>query len=265
MDVSIRGLRIHVEEGEEGRNVREPSLLFLHGAGGDAAIWDLQAGFFRGKRSVYRFELPGHGLSTGAGEDGIAEYTQWVHAAIRDGLPPHEWVAVGHSMGGAIALQLALEKVSGLMGMVLVGTGAKLGVLPAILQMLEKDPEAFFKAIDMTAFCSDTPAEVREISSRSIRRCPPAVTLKDFKACDRFDVRSRLQEIAIPTLILCGQNDRLTPPKYSELLHQGIRSSRLVVIPDAGHMLMAEKPEPFNQAVQAFLEELTVADWSCAA
>ena len=256
MDISIRGTRIHVEEGEEGQKAREPSLLFLHGAGGDAAIWDLQAEFFRGKRSVYRFELPGHGLSTGAGEEGIAAYTEWVHAAIRDGLPPHEWVAVGHSMGGAIALQLALEKVPGLKGIVLVGTGAKLGVMPAILQMLEKDSEAFFKTIDLAAFSPSTPPEVREISSRSIRRCPPAVTLKDFKSCDAFDVRSRLQEITLPALILCGQDDRLTPPRYSEFLHQHMASSRLVAIPDAGHMPMAEKPELFNRAVEAFLAEL---------
>lgn len=256
MYIAVRGIELHVDESGEGGKGRDPSLLFLHGAGGDGAVWDFQAQFFRGKRPVYRVELPGHGLSAGHGEDGIAAYAEWVHGLIRDGLPLHDWVAVGHSMGGAIALQLALDRAPGLKGIVLVSTGAKLAVLPAILQMLEKDPDGFFNAIDLTAFCSNTPAEVREISSRSIRRTPPAVTLKDFRACNGFDVRSRLQEITLPALILCGENDRLTPVKYSELLRRNIASSRLIVIPEAGHMLMAEKPDLFNRSVQAFLEEI---------
>ena len=88
-----------------------------------------QSTFFRGKHPVYRVDLPGHGLSAGDGEDGIAAYAGWVQGIIRNGLPPHDWVAVGHSMGGAIALQLALDRVSGLKGIVLLVTGAKLTVL----------------------------------------------------------------------------------------------------------------------------------------
>jgi pimeloyl-ACP methyl ester carboxylesterase len=253
----VRGAAIHVTEPESGGREKEPSLLFLHGAGGDAAIWDAQAAYFRGRHPVYCLELPGHGLSAGHGEDEIASYAECVHTALEAGLPPREWVVVGHSMGGAVALQLALDHPACLKGIVLAGTGAKLGVLPIIIKLLETDPEAFYRTIDLAAFCSNTPAQIREISSRSIRRCPPQVALKDFKACNRFDVRNRLGEISLPSLIICGENDRLTPVRYSEFLHQHIRSSRLVLIPEAGHMLMAEKPDAFNEALHGFLDEIS--------
>ncbi len=256
MHLTIKGIRVHVLDPRESGGEREPSLLFIHGAGGDADIWENQAAYFKGKYLAYRLELPGHGLSSGSGEEEIPAYAEWVRGILEDGLPPHPWVLVGHSMGGAVALQLALDHPYSLKGMVLVGTGAKLGVLPVILKLLENDPEAFFKTIDLAAFCSSTPAEIREMSSRSIRRCPPQVTLKDFRACNRFDLRSRLKEIDIPALIVSGEKDRLTPLKYSEFLHQNLRSSRLVMIPDSGHMVMAEKPDLFNESLKAFLDEI---------
>jgi pimeloyl-ACP methyl ester carboxylesterase len=260
MHCIVREVEIHVAESESDIGENEPSLLFLHGAGGDAAIWDEQAEYFRGRHPVYRLDLPGHGLSKGHGEEDISAYAECVHAALESALPQHEWVAVGHSMGGAVALQLILNHPDLLKGVVLVGTGAKLGVLPIIIKLLETDPEAFYKTVDLAAFCSNTPAQIREMSSRSIRRCPPQVTLKDFKACNRFDVRNRLHEISLPSLIVCGENDRLTPLKYSEFLHQHLQSGRLVVIPEAAHMVMAEKPDAFNEALHGFLDEISNTD-----
>ncbi|RJR35521.1 MAG: alpha/beta hydrolase [Desulfobacteraceae bacterium] len=252
----VEGVEIHVTEPEIAAGENEPSMLFLHGAGGDAAVWDEQAAYFQGRHPVYRLDLPGHGLSKGRGEEDISAYAKCVHAAIEEALPRRRWVVVGHSMGGAVALQLVLDHPGLLKGMVLVGTGAKLGVLPVIIKLLETDPDAFFSTIDLAAFCSNTPAEIKEISSRSIRRCPPQVTLKDFNACNRFDVRSRLHEISLPALIICGENDRLTPVKYSEFLHRNIPASTLVLIPEAAHMAMAEQPVLFNQSLENFLRSI---------
>lgn len=259
MHFMTRGMRIHIREPEiEVPSTREPSLLFIHGAGGDGLVWDAQAGFFSGRHPVYRLDLPGHGLSSGDGEDEIRDYAGWLHDIIETSLPKHDWVLAGHSMGGAVALQLALDHPSRLKAIVLAATGAKLGVLPAIIKMLESDPKGFFNTIDLAAFASDTPAEIREMASRSIRNTSPQVTLKDFKACNRFDLRSRLHEITLPSLIVCGEKDRLTPVKYSEYLHKHLRSSTLVLIPDGGHMVMAEKPDAFNEALSKFLDEISI-------
>ncbi|MBN1102319.1 MAG: alpha/beta hydrolase [Deltaproteobacteria bacterium] len=256
MHVTIRGTRIHIRQTLPVGGEREPSLVFVHGAGGDATIWDDQAAFFRGKHRVFCMELPGHGDSSGDGEDSISAYVDWVRGAIEVGLPSERIVLAGHSMGGAIALHFALNPPPALQGIVLLGSGARLGVMPAIFKMLKNDPEAFYGTIDMSAFAPSASAEIRQKVNRSIRACPPGVTLKDFRGCNGFDIRDRLREIALPSLIVCGQEDRLTPVKYSGYLHEHIPGSRLVLIPHAGHMVMAEKAEAVNEALEEFVAGL---------
>ena len=256
MRVTIRGTEIHILDSDAGGGQKGPSLLFIHGAGGNASIWDEQASFFRGKARVFRVELPGHGSSSGLGEDQVPVYAEWVRGFLESASSPGPVVVIGHSMGGAVALHLALDPPPSLLGIVLMGTGAKLGVMPAIFQLLESDPEGFFRTIDLVAYGPTASRELKKKGTDIVRRCPVAVISKDFRACDRFDVRARLPEIRLPSLILCGEEDQLTPIRYSTFLHEHIPGSRLVVIPEAGHMAMVEKPEAVNAAIKEFLSSL---------
>lgn len=90
-------------------------------------------------------------------------------------------------------------------------------------------------------------------TKRQLLRTPQAVTLGDYEACDRFDVMSRLGEIDVPTLCIMGAQDRMTPPKYTEYLHEHIKGSRLEVIEGAGHMLPLERPVEYNRRLAEFL------------
>lgn len=237
---------------------KDPSLLFVHGAGGNGEIWERQAEFFRGKHSVFRLDLPGHGGSDPRGEDRISSYAEWVRLSSEKLFAARSFVLVGHSMGGAIVLELALYPPEGLKGIVLVGSGAKMAVTHAIFQMLSETPEAFFETIDQSAFSSAAPMALRARFVRVTRQCPPPVIFNDFKACDHFDIRNRLPEIKLPTLVLCGEEDQLTPVKYSRYLHENITTSRLILIPHAGHMVMAEQPDMLNKAIESFLSSLNL-------
>ena len=77
-------------------------------------------------------------------------------------------------------------------------------------------------------------------------------------SCQGFDVMESLKTIETPTLVLCGTDDFLTPPKFSEFIHREIKNSRLVMIQDAGHLLMLEKPDEVNKAIEAFVAEIAV-------
>ena len=81
----------------------------------------------------------------------------------------------------------------------------------------------------------------------------PQIIHDDFAACDAFDVMERLDEIHCPTLVICGTEDRMTPPKYSKYLVDGIANAELELIAGAGHMVMLEKPEPVAAAIGAAL------------
>jgi pimeloyl-ACP methyl ester carboxylesterase len=258
MILDVSGTALRVLASEPKGTEKDPSLLFIHGAGGNAEIWEGQRLLFEGKHSVFRLDLPGHGGSGPQGEDRVSAYAQWVRSSSQRLFAERPFVLAGHSMGGAIVLELALDPPDGLQGIVLVGSGAKLAVTRAIFQMLEEDPEAFFESIGQYAFSSAAPMALRKRFVRMTRTCPPPVIYNDFKACDHFDVRSRLPEIKLPTLVLCGEEDQLTPVKYSRYLHENITPSRLVLIPQAGHMVMAEQPDVFNRAIESFLDTLGV-------
>ena len=86
--------------------------------------------------------------------------------------------------------------------------------------------------------------------------CGPAVTAGDFRACDVFDVRDRLSAIRVPVLVITGEDDKLTPPAYGRFLAEKISSARSVHVMDAGHLVVVEKPEEVNGAIQRFLEEI---------
>lgn len=254
MDLAIESAQIHVLEPQNQGTEKDPALLLLHGAGGDASIWDEQARYFAGRRLLFRLELPGHGQSSLSGEENINAYARWVRLAAGELFPSQPFVLVGHSMGGAIVLELATKPPVEMKGIVLVGTGAKLGVSQAIFQMLTEDPEAFFQSMEVFAFSVTASQEVRKRLVNATRRCPPAIILKDFRACDRFDIRDRIGDIRLPTLIITGRDDQLAPVKYAKYLHENISDSHLVLIANAGHMVMAEQPALLNEALEKFLD-----------
>ncbi len=254
MEVKIRGTGLNIQMSGRPGGV-SPALVFVHGAGGDASLWAPQDLRFRSETAVCCVELPGHGGSGGGGETEIRAYAGWVREAIQEVLGQMPYVLAGHSMGGAIALDMAIEGNGGPVGLVLVATGAKLGVTPVIFRLLKEDFKGFLDTIDQAALGPKAPPDVREVVVGGLRRCSPSVVHGDFTACDRFDVRERLNEIQIPALVVCGEEDRLTPVAYSEFLASNINGARLQIVPEAGHMVMLESPDSVNRAIGAFLRE----------
>jgi pimeloyl-ACP methyl ester carboxylesterase len=236
---------IHMERYGRGRKV-----LFLHGAGGSSSSWRLQ------KRleelcEIILVDLPGHGKSAGR-VTSIEAYTEGIRTAIRENGLEGCYVA-GHSMGGVIAMSLALASPELVGGLILVSTGARLKVFPRILEGILKDKEGTVRAIIDFAFSKKAPPELIEVGFAEMMAAPKEVIHDDFSCCDTVDLMGDVASITVPTLVIAGTDDLLTPLKYSEYLAREIRGSRLVKIPDAGHMVMREKPEETNRAIEAFL------------
>jgi pimeloyl-ACP methyl ester carboxylesterase len=221
---------------------RAPPLVLIHGAGGSHRHWPLEARELPGRR-VIAVDLPGHGDSPGPGRRTVAEYARDL-LALLDALALARAVVVGHSMGGAIALTLAIDSPDRVAGLGLVGTGARLRVTPALLKATA-DAAAFSAAVEVMTDWSFGPgasADLRSEFSEGLRRLPASVVHGDFCACDQFDVLDRLGELRVPTAVVCGDADRSTPPRYSEFLQAHITGASLTLIPGAGHMVALEAP-----------------------
>jgi pimeloyl-ACP methyl ester carboxylesterase len=159
-------------------------------------------------------------------------------------------------MGGAIAIEIALTRPELLAGITLVDSGARLRVTPVIKDEVIRDYAHAAEVIAEWAYSPKTDARLRRASVQELLEVPATVTLGDFEACDHFDKMNEIEHIALPTLIVCGEDDRLTPIKYSRYMKEKIRNARLIIIPDAGHSVMLEKPEELIAALRSFISDL---------
>ncbi len=231
-----------------------PALLLVHGAGGTHLHWPPRPRRLPGV-DVYAIDLPGHGKSGGKAKDTIPAYAEVVRQ-FAEAVGLEEFFLAGHSMGGAIAQTLALEHPERLQGLILVGTGAKLRVAPAILDGIKNDYESAARLIAEWAYSSSPDPHLLELYVRGALQVPAESTYDDFVACDRFDIMGQVAKISVPTLIVCGKEDRLTPPKYCEYLHSQIPGSELELVPNAGHMVMVEQEEAVAEAISRFVSRV---------
>lgn len=248
-----------------GKAALGDGLLLLHGAGGRALVWQNQLLAFPRARAE---DLPGRADGTPTNVDGFLGALRGVlgqDAANGPGGAPKPGgardsggplILAGHSLGGAIALRWALVYPEEVRALVLMCTGARLRVAPQILEGIRAADPAAIEQFGAMWLGTSPPARLREKSLALLNASPPAVLAADLEAADGFDVMSELDRLALPVLVICGAEDRLTPVKYGRYLHERIAGSEMVIIERAGHMVMLEQPRAVNSAMRAFLERL---------
>jgi len=245
----------HIYETSKGG--LKPPVILIHGAGGSHLSWPHEVRRLPGYQ-VYAIDLPGHGKSSGRGLQSIPAFTdallKWLEI-----VGVHSAIFIGHSMGGAIAISLALNHPHQVAGLVLLGSGSRLRVAPQLIENAS-NPTTLNNAFDLVLDWSFSPKaspRLRELVARRLADTRQSVFLDDFLACNAFDETARLCEIHQPVLVLCGAEDRMTPPRYSSYLASNIPNAQLLVIPDAGHMVMLEQPQVVAAALVAFLENIS--------
>ena len=229
--------------------------VFVHGAGGNNLVWKRTVEGLRGDGRAVAVDLPGHPTGDITCTT-VGQYAEAVHSFVAE-LGLRRPVVCGHSMGGAIALTFALSYPDDLGGLVLASTGARMGVMKEITDGLAGEPLRVIEKLITPMSFHNVTLEVARESRMTLSISNPAVFLNDYLACNGFDVRARLGEIAAKTLIFCGDDDRMTPPKWSHYLGANIASSAAYFVKDAGHMVILERPGACAALVQAFLAGLS--------
>ncbi len=235
---------------------KKSTIVFIHGAGGGIEQWSSQVKFFQKQGfKTLAINLPGHGKSPRLEKISIEKYSKAITTLVSD-LQISSLVLVGHSMGGGIVQQLAINGRLKIHAIVLIGTGAKLNVAPTIIEMISNTFNEAMNFLGQYAYSNNIDLKIIEKNERLIRSNGKEILLADFEACKNFDQRTEISRITCPTLIICGENDQMTPVKFSTYLHEHIKNSRLEIIPSGGHFIFQEKPDEVNKIILNFLSSI---------
>jgi 3-oxoadipate enol-lactonase len=242
-----------------GKKHKQTSIVMLHGFGASIAVWREQYSKFSKEFRLLAYDQRGWGssdksvLNSYAVEDYVADLTQ-----ISSHLGIERFVLVGSSMGGMIAQKYCIENPEKVETLVLVGTRAKANassVLKQILTIEDEGLEYFLKENLVKSFWNPSyqySTEFQRVLSHAqgaSRDC----AIKTLESFSHFDVTGEISRIKIPTLILFGAEDEITPIDEGKYLHSKIPNSTFKIIRGAGHLVMLEKPGEFNSELGNFL------------
>jgi pimeloyl-ACP methyl ester carboxylesterase len=262
MEIDVDGKRVYAATGGRAFDAGKPAVLFIHGAGQDHTNWQLPARWcaWHG-HAVLAVDLPGHGRTQGPPLATVPDQAAWIGRLLR--LVGVEKAAlVGHSMGGAIALEAAAALGERIISrLVLIGTAPALPVNEQLLRAAREQPHEAHRLITTWALGADAKRGGNAVpglwltnaSMALLARNAPGVLAADFEACNRWTSgREAARRVRCPTLIIMGGNDVMTPPRAGRQLADLIDGAETVTIAGAGHTLMAEAPDAVLDALIGF-------------
>lgn len=240
------------QTGHSGLLSNRPTLVLIHGAGGSSFSFLPQLRGLDRFLNILALELPGHGKSAGPARQSIDSYADWVHTTLAK-TSLKSFFLGGHSLGGCVCLEMGLRYPEKIQGLILLATGAALRVSPLILTGLLEQSHQTIGKINQWCFAKGTDPRMIAQSIQLMEQTPISIIYDDFQACDRFNRKKEIGDLKLPTLILVGDQDKMTPPEVSRFLQDNIPASRMMVLPEAGHMIMLEKYQEVNQCLLEFI------------
>ncbi len=251
MELNLDGQKAHAATGGKIPAEGAPVLILIHGAGMDGTVWQLQSRYLahRGVR-VLAVDLPGHGHSDGPALTDIAAMADWV-ATFMDGAHVDQAVVAGHSMGALIALEVAARYPAKVRKVGLLGSAAAMPVHPDLIQAARDDRPLAAELITDWGF-GDISHKGGHLlpglwamgaSERLLNFSRPGAMASDLIACDAYkDAIAAAAKITAPVQLICGDQDKMTPPKNARPLIEALADASTTVLFRTGHMMMIERP-----------------------
>jgi pimeloyl-ACP methyl ester carboxylesterase len=261
MELEVGGHRVYAATGGRPFDAAKPAVVFIHGAGMDHSVWQLPARWFAWHgHAVLAIDLPGHGRSEGTPLPSVASMAQWV-GSLLDAAKVEGAALVGHSMGGAIAIEAAAALGERITRIGLIGTAAAIPVHKDLLAAAKGAPDRAYQM--MTAWAHGFGAKMGGHpvpglwmtggSLALFARNKPDVLHKDLQACADWNTGpAAAGRVRCPTLLILAANDIMTPPRNGEQLARLIAGSRTVTLQNCGHMIPSEAPDGMLDALMAF-------------
>lgn len=257
----IETMRVETQDGAvTGARIagaRGPALIFVHGVGSTAAIWDAQLAAFSSDFRCAAIELRGNGALDDPDPSLITREGFALDVlAVADALGLERFTLVGCSLGGVVAFELWKRVPRGFDAMVIVGSFAS---YPEGDTYARTICSALDSATNMRPFAEGRAARlglpperyretVEQMACKSVA-CYRASTMATWTG----DYRELLSTIDVPVLVLHGERDAVAPAALSQEIAAGIPGAQLAVVENAGHVANADNPERFNQLLREFL------------
>lgn len=258
----VQGYPAYAYTGGREFDVANPAVVMIHGAALDHSVWQWQSRYLAHHgHSVLAVDLPAHGRSPGIPRTSIEAMADWV-AALLDSAGLERAAVVGHSMGSLVALATALRHPTRVSRLALVGAASPMAVGEPFLAAARDDSPAAFDMETLWGHGRQAPLTASPVpgnwlvgSSRQLNgRARPGVQHLDLAACHAFRAPpDAVRALTIPTLVLAGKRDQMTPLKAGRALAGEIPGAKLVVL-DAGHSMMSEAPRATLEALRDFLK-----------
>lgn len=235
-------------------------IVMVHGAGGNGHTFHRQIAALSESHSPVALDLPGHGRSAGVeGFSSVSDYADFV-AAFIEAIGMKSAIVLGHSMGGAIAMDLALRHPARVDAIILSATAGKFsitdeGIEPFKKVAMGRTPQQFNTDGYSPATVKNNFDVIREGWMEQVKT-DPRIRHTDLLACRKFDLRDRIAEISKPALIIAGADDKLATSADAELMASKIPGAQLKIIADAGHYAPREKPAEYLGAITEFISAL---------
>jgi 3-oxoadipate enol-lactonase len=247
------GLSVGYDEAGEG--ARAP-IVFLHGVGSDRTVWRPQLDHFAAERRAIAFDYPGYGESDPAPEDTSRDdYSAAILSAMK-ALGVERAHVCGLSLGGVVAIAMAHADPDACGSLILADTFAAHPDGQAIYERslaASDDLRVLAEARVDVLIAQPADPEVRREVIETMARIDPAAYRIGAAAVWLADQRELVATIRAPVLVLCGSEDKVTPPALSRELARSIPGARVELVEGAGHLGNLERPAEFNTLVGAFI------------
>jgi 3-oxoadipate enol-lactonase len=259
----INGINVHfIDVGVQDN--RKPPIVLIHGFPFSSEMWSDQIQLLKDEHRVIAYDIRGHGKSDVGDGQYMLEFFVDDLIALLDHLNVSKAVLCGLSMGGYIALRAIERNSERFSSVILCDTSPQADTneakvrRAASIKLVKTNgvnafAETFLKAVFAPESFQSKPREVEMIrrviqSNSEIGICGTLLAL-----AGRTDTTEVLSTINVPTLILVGEFDKVTPPNLSELMHDKIRNSEFHVLPSAAHLSNLENSVEFNKHLTNFV------------
>lgn len=246
-------------------NPDHQSIVFVHGFPYDHTMWENQINYLKEKYFCVAYDVRGLGASfVGDGQYTMEFFVDDLFSIITE-LKLKKPILCGLSMGGYISLRAVEKKQDLFSALILLDTRSeaddntgKLKRAANINQINTEGLEKFVKAFVTFCFADETPAEQEDMFNvtlqKSYKHNPVGVKGCIIAIMSRTDTTNFLSQIKIPTLVICGSFDKLTPPIVMRPMAEKIPGAEFAVVPRAGHMTPLENPANVNDLIGGFLK-----------